>query len=67
MTNASPLGTLGTMAPTSQRLDADRCRRRLELLAALAHAKSVRESAPPQRARDLRLRELIATRRRTTN
>jgi hypothetical protein len=55
------------MFPSSQRLDAERCRRRLELLAALAHAKSARASAPPLRARDMRLRELIATRRRTTN
>ncbi|WP_436525587.1 hypothetical protein [Actinoplanes sp. HUAS TT8] len=55
------------MAPSPQRLDEDRCRRRLELLAALAHAKSVRESAPPQRVRGMRLRELIATRRRSTN
>ncbi|WP_203753108.1 hypothetical protein [Actinoplanes cyaneus] len=55
------------MAPASQRLDEDRCRRRLELLAALAHARSVRESAPPQRVRGMRLRELIATRRRATN
>jgi hypothetical protein len=55
------------MAPSSQRLDADRCRRRLELLAALAHAKSLRAFAPPQRTRGMRLRELIATRRRTTN
>ncbi|WP_179277217.1 hypothetical protein [Actinoplanes regularis] len=54
------------MAPSPQRLDAERCRRRLELLAALAHAKSVRESTPPQRVRGLRLRELIAARRRTS-
>ncbi|GGR20669.1 hypothetical protein GCM10010168_43340 [Actinoplanes ianthinogenes] len=67
MTNAGRLGTLGFMAPSPQRLDADRCRRRLELLAALAQAKSMRGSAPPQRARGMRLRELIATRRRTAN
>jgi hypothetical protein len=67
LTNAGPLGTLGNMAPSPQHLDADRCRRRLKLLAALAHAKSLRESVPPQRVRGMRLRELIATRRRTTN
>ncbi|WP_221330612.1 hypothetical protein [Actinoplanes sp. L3-i22] len=67
MTNAGRLGTLGSMSPSPQRLDAERCRRRLELLAALAQAKSARASAPPLRARDMRLRELIATRRRTTN
>ncbi|MEV6341828.1 hypothetical protein [Actinoplanes sp. NPDC051851] len=55
------------MAPSSQRLDPDRCRRRLELLAALAHAKSARELTTPQRLRGMRLRELIATRRRLVN
>ncbi|GAA2693727.1 hypothetical protein [Actinoplanes palleronii] len=50
-----------------ERLDVDRCRRRLEILAAVARAKSVRVSAPPQRVRGMRLRELIATRRRTVN
>ncbi|MBG0560897.1 hypothetical protein [Actinoplanes aureus] len=67
MTNVVRLGTLGTMAPSPQRLDPDRCRRRLELLAALAHAKSARESDPTQRLRGIRLRELIATRRRPVN
>jgi len=55
------------MAPSPQRLDADRCRRRLEILAALTHAKTVRATAPPPRVRGMRLRELIATRRRTVN
>jgi hypothetical protein len=65
LTNVVQLGTLGTMAPSPEvRLDAERCRRRLELLAALAHAKSSRESVPSLRLRGLRLRELIATRRR---
>ncbi|WP_229067665.1 hypothetical protein [Actinoplanes sp. DH11] len=64
MTNVVRLGTLGCMAPSPERLDPERCRRRQELLAALAQAKSVRESDPSQRMRGLRLRELIATRRR---
>jgi hypothetical protein len=67
LTNVARLGTLGTMAPSPQRLDPDRCRRRLELLAALAHAKSSRETDPSQRLRGIRLRELIATRRRPGN
>ncbi|MFC7530332.1 hypothetical protein [Actinoplanes sp. GCM10030250] len=66
MTNVVRLGTLGTMAPSPQRLDPDRCRRRLELLAALAQAKSP-QSEPAQRLRGMRLRELIATRRRPGN
>ncbi|HEX8629854.1 MAG TPA: hypothetical protein VF755_16965 [Catenuloplanes sp.] len=52
------------MASTEQRLDPDRRRRRLQLLAALADAKSARERAHPERLRGARLRELIATRRR---
>ncbi|GLY05162.1 MULTISPECIES: hypothetical protein [Actinoplanes] len=55
------------MAPSPYRLDPERCRRRLELLAALAHAKSVRDSNPFQRVHGMRLRELIATRRRPAN
>ncbi|HET6532232.1 MAG TPA: hypothetical protein VFH03_16725 [Actinoplanes sp.] len=52
------------MAPSPQRLDPDRRRRRLELLAALADAKSARELSEPQRLRGARIRELIANRRR---
>jgi hypothetical protein len=52
------------MPPSPQRLDPDRRRRRLELLAALADAKSARERTQPQRLRGARIRELIATRRR---
>jgi hypothetical protein len=66
LTGDSAVGTLGFMAPSPPRLDPDRRRRRLELLAALADAKA-RESAQPQRLRGARLRELIATRRRLAN
>jgi hypothetical protein len=58
---------LGFMPPTSPRLDPDRRRRRLELLAALASAKTARETTQPQRLRRARLRELIAMRRRLVN
>ncbi|MBO4208870.1 hypothetical protein [Micromonospora echinofusca] len=64
MTNVQQLGTLGSMGWTVQRLDPDRSRRRLELLAELAGARAVRERKRPQRARTERLRQLIATRRR---
>jgi hypothetical protein len=67
LTNASDLGSLGCMAPSPQRLDPDRRRRRLELLAALADAKSVRGRAQPQRLRGPDLRQLIATRRRVVS
>jgi hypothetical protein len=52
------------MATSPQRLDPDRRRRRLELLAALADAKSAHERTQPRRSRGTRIRELIATRRR---
>jgi hypothetical protein len=52
------------MAWTLQRLDPDRRRRRLQLLAELADAKSVRDRVRPRRPSGDRLRELIATRRR---
>jgi hypothetical protein len=64
LTNRVTIGNLGCMAPSPQRLDPDRRRRRLELLAALADAKSARELTQPQRLRGARLRELIANRRR---
>ena len=56
--------TLGNMALKLQRLDPDRRRRRLALLAELADAKSLRDRLHPRRLRADRLRELIATRRR---
>jgi hypothetical protein len=58
------MGTLGHMVWTLERLDPDRRRRRLQLLAELADAKSVRDQVQPRRLRGDRLRELIATRRR---
>jgi hypothetical protein len=64
LTNRATVGSLRCMAPSPQRLDPDRRRRRLELLAALADAKSAREWTQPQRLRGARLRELIANRRR---
>jgi hypothetical protein len=67
LTNVNTIGNLGFMSHTPQRLDPDRRRRRLELLAALADAKSARESSQPQRLRGARLRELIANRRRLVN
>jgi hypothetical protein len=67
LTKAQEIGNLGFMSHTPQRLDPDRRRRRLELLAALADAKSAREHTQPQRLRGARLRELIANRRRLVN
>ncbi|HEU4421989.1 MAG TPA: hypothetical protein VFR67_05540 [Pilimelia sp.] len=52
------------MVWTLPRLDPDRRRRRLQLLAQLADAKSVRDRVQPRRLRGDRLRELIASRRR---
>lgn len=67
LTNRPGLGSLGGMAWTQQRLDPERSRRRLQLLAELAGAKAVREREHPRRVRVDRLRELIATRRRLAN
>jgi len=64
LTNVVVLGNLGSMASSPQRLDPERRRRRLELLAALADAKSARELSQPERLRGARIRELIANRRR---
>ena len=66
LTCDAAVGNLGFMASSTPRLDPDRRRRRLELLAALADAKA-REAAQPQRLRGARLRELIAVRRRLAN
>jgi hypothetical protein len=64
LTKAVVIGSLGCMATSPRRLDPDRRRRRLELLAALADAKSARERTQPERLRGARIRELIANRRR---
>jgi hypothetical protein len=56
--------TLGGMARRLQRLDPERQRRRLRLLAELADAKALRDRVTPRRLRGDRLRELIASRRR---
>lgn len=64
MTNVRPTITLSNMALKLQRLDPDRRRRRLTLLAELADAKSLRDRLHPRRLRADRLRELIANRRR---
>jgi hypothetical protein len=52
------------MALRLQRLDPERQRRRLRLLAELADAKALRDRVAPRRLRADRLRELIASRRR---
>ncbi|MFC4019345.1 hypothetical protein ACFOW4_15555 [Micromonospora sp. GCM10011542] len=52
------------MAWNTPRLDPDRSRRRLQVLAELAGARTVRQRERPQRLRSERLRQLIATRRR---
>ncbi|MFU8853786.1 hypothetical protein ACNAW0_22780 [Micromonospora sp. SL1-18] len=49
---------------TPPRLDPERSRRRLQLLAELAGSRAVRQRERPQRVRTERLRQLIATRRR---
>ncbi len=64
LTAAPRLGTVGPMAKRLQRLDPDRRRRRLQLLAELADAKALRDRVQPRRARTEQLRELIAYRRR---
>jgi hypothetical protein len=64
LTNARQFVTLGHMAYRLRRLDPERRRRRLALLAELAGAKAVRDRVVPRRVHADRLRELIATRRR---
>jgi hypothetical protein len=55
------------MALRLQRLDPERRRKRLALLAELAGAKTVRDRFTPRRVEADRLRELIAIRRRLTS
>jgi hypothetical protein len=64
LTDARRTVTLGGMVRRLQRLDPERQRRRLRLLAELADAKALRDRVMPRRVRVDRLRELIASRRR---
>ncbi|MEO3781007.1 hypothetical protein ABGB16_30260 [Micromonospora sp. B11E3] len=52
------------MAWTTFRLDPERSRRRLQILAELSGARAVRRRERPRRASTEQLRQLIATRRR---
>jgi hypothetical protein len=47
------------------RLDPERRRRRLQLLAELAEAQALRDRVAPRRARQDRVREIIVHRRRS--
>lgn len=47
-----------------ERLDPDRRRRRIQLLAELAEARALRTRVAPRRARLERMRDFITTRRR---
>jgi hypothetical protein len=64
LTNDPAAVTLGNMALRLQRLDPERRRKRLELLAERTGAKTLREGVAPRRIQADRIRELIATRRR---
>jgi hypothetical protein len=64
LTKSLLVGTLGVMVWTLERLDPDRRRRRLQLLAERAGAKSLRDRRRPRRLQGDRVRELIVTRRR---
>lgn len=64
MTNAPRFVTLGNMALRLQRLDPERRRKRLALLAERSGAKTVRKGLDPRRVEADRIREIVATRRR---
>ncbi len=64
LTSTRPPVTLSDMASQMQRLDPDRRRRRLRLLAALACAKAQRERILSRGVRTEQLREIVASRRR---
>ncbi|BCJ38421.1 hypothetical protein Athai_59240 [Actinocatenispora thailandica] len=65
LTLVAPARHIRGMPPMKlQRLDPERRRRRLQLLAELSDAKALRDRVAPRRAQVDRLRELIATRRR---
>lgn len=57
-------GSLGCMAQMLQRLDPERRRRRLRVLAEIADAKAVRARVAPRQAYANQVRDLIAMRRR---
>ena len=63
MTNAPTFVTLGNMVLRLQRLDPERRRKRLTLLAKRSGAKTLRDGLEPRRVHVDRIRELIATRR----
>jgi hypothetical protein len=64
LTNALRFVTLGNMALRLQRLDPERRRKRLALLAERSGAKIVRTGLDPRRIQADRIREIVATRRR---
>jgi hypothetical protein len=64
LTNALRFVTLGNMALRLQRLDPERHRKRLALLAERSGAKTGREGLDPRRIQADRIREIVATRRR---
>lgn len=65
LTGAIRAGQIRGMPPMKlQRLDPERRRRRLALLAELSDAKALRDRVQPRRAHVDRVRDLIAIRRR---
>jgi hypothetical protein len=63
LTNPRVFVTLGNMVLRLQRLDPERRRKRLTLIAKRSGAKTLREGLDPRRVQVDRIRELIATRR----
>lgn len=66
LTNPPGRPTLGTMALRLQRLDPERRRKRLAVIAERSGSKVQRERLDPSQTRAVRLRELIEVRRRLT-
>jgi hypothetical protein len=63
--NARFLGMVGDMSGQDiERLDPERRRRRIQLLAELAEARALRNRVAPRRARHERQRDFITNRRR---
>jgi len=67
LTYGAAIGHAARMGWKVQRLDPERSRRRLQVLAEFAGAKAARERTQPRRLQGERIRELIATRRRLAN